>query len=172
VLDVISSRPPERLSAQQRRLVEEHVVLAARAVSALRRRLPTHADPDNLSGEALLALVQAARRWKGQGSFGAYAAVCIRNALQDAMATAARATWLPLEWSHEPIDADTASHAVALADYRSAREQLTPVEQQTITLAAVGFGPSEQAALLRLPVNTVKQRLWRARRRLVPQLAA
>lgn len=147
-------------------------MLAARAVSALRRRLPTHADLDNLSGEAQLALVQAARRWKGDGRFGAYAAVCIRNALQDAMAAAARATWLPLEWSDEPVDTDTASHAIALADYHSARVQLTDLEQQTITLAAVGFGPSEQAALLRLPVNTVKQRLWRARRRLVPQLAA
>jgi RNA polymerase sigma factor (sigma-70 family) len=158
------------LSGEQRRLAEANVGLAVRAVAAARRRLPRHADLDELTGEANLALVQAARKWRGQGSFAAYATVCIRNALIDAIASAVRSSCLPFDLDDAPVG-DTAEAAIAAADYRRAAAGLTAPQRQSIELAAAGFAPAEQAALLQVPVNTVRQRMWRARRRLVPQLA-
>jgi RNA polymerase sigma factor (sigma-70 family) len=169
----MSPRRPEPLTQRQRQLVERHLPLAGKLVAALRRRVPRHADLDNLSGEAHLALVRAARSWNGTGSFAAYASVCIRNALAGACGAAARATCESLDEGviEERAAADTAADAIALADYRAASASLSSHDRNAVALAAAGFRPRDQAALLGVPLGTVTQRLFRARRRLVPQLA-
>jgi len=170
----MSPRPPEPLTPAQRQLVERHLPLAAKVVSRVRRRVPRHADLDNLSGEAQLALVRAAGSWSGSGSFAAYATVCIRNALANACGAAARATCESLDPGalDERSVGDTAADAIALADYRAASATLSGLDRKAVALAAAGFRPRDQAALLGVPLGTVTQRLFRARRRLVPRLAA
>ena len=123
----MSPRPPEPLTPAQRQLVERHLLLAGKVVSSVRRRVPRHADLDNLFGEAQLALVRAAGSWGGSGSFAAYAAVCIRNALANACGAAARATCESLDAGalDERSVGDPArdGHAAALP---GARRRLVP----------------------------------------------
>jgi DNA-directed RNA polymerase specialized sigma24 family protein len=118
--------------------------------------------------------VRAAGSWSGAGSFTAYATVCIRNALANACGAAARAACESFD--EAAIEAryggDTAADAIALADYRRASSTLSGLDRQAVALAAAGFRSDDQAALLGVPIGTTSQRLFRARRRLVPQLAA
>ncbi len=82
------------MTPDQDRLVHDHMWLAERIADSTMRRLPRHADPDDIRSAALLGLVEAATRYTTDhgATFATYARPRINGAITDHLR---RLDWAP-----------------------------------------------------------------------------
>jgi RNA polymerase sigma factor (sigma-70 family) len=131
------------LTVEQRRLVLDHLTVADAVAVALRRRIGPRADVQELRGDAYEGLVKAARAWKGEGSFEAFAYLVVRRSVIDAL----RRSWgrrfgmLNREVSlDKPLGGEegTVALADAIADPRADTATIVEQRDELVELAIVG----------------------------------
>jgi RNA polymerase sigma-70 factor (ECF subfamily) len=125
-----------------------------------RRRLSETARAEELAQETFLAVLRGIERYEPRATFRSYLYAIAFRQLSSERRRAAHVA--------EPLDADppAAEHADPCDEQwvKRAIKQLDPAHREVLMLREyeeLGYG--EIAALLRIPVNTVRSRLFRAR---------
>jgi RNA polymerase sigma-70 factor, ECF subfamily len=124
-----------------------------------RRRVPDAATAEELASETFLALLRAAPRYEVRAPFRAYLFGIGHNVLQSHRRKVER----------EPPRGDEmpAAHGADPGEelwVRSALSSLEPAERDLLMLREYeGLSYDEIAGVLRIPLNTVRSRLFRAR---------
>lgn len=130
------------------------------------------AEGDELAQEALLRAWQRGRDYRGEGSwFGWVAGIGWRLFLDRRRRDARRADWLAAE--HDPAQHSVPPESGAALDLARLFGQLGDAERAAMTLC-LGHGHShaEAAAILGLPLGTVKSLVLRGREKLERLVAA
>ena len=134
-----------------------------------RRRTPTSADAEELAQDTFLAVLQGARRYEPRASFRSYLFGIAFNVLLAWRRKAGRR-------GDESVQADTIagpSHDPSSAIWvRDALAALDPDDREILMLRE--YDALEYAEIARVtgaPINTVRSRLFRARRALRERLA-
>ena len=124
------------------------------------RRLPNPGRVEELAQDVFLALLQNSSRYEPRAPFRAYLFGIAWNALLAEKRKAARGLEDPLVAE----GADAAGDPEASLWIRRALASLPPEQRELVMLREYeGLTYAEIAALLRVPVNTVRSRLFRAR---------
>lgn len=136
-----------------------------------RRRVANPAEAEELTQETFLAVLRASARYEPSALFRTYLyAIAIRILRAHRRKTAFRATFLGAAGSSEPI-LEPATHADVV--FRQAVGKLERLDREVLLLREFEqLSYAEIAEVLRLPVNTVRSRLFRARMALRDLLAA
>jgi len=137
-----------------------------------RRRLADPAHAEELTQETFLAILRASSRYVPRALFRTYLyAIAFKILLAHRRKTAFRATFLGNAPPHrDPATRDSADIAFLI---RHAVAKLEPTDRELLLLREFEqLSYSEIAEVLRLPVNTVRSRLFRARMALHDLLAA
>jgi len=137
-----------------------------------RRRVADPAQAEELAQETFLAVLRASSRYEPRALFRTYLyAIGLKILRAHRRKTAFRATFLGASAGfREPTGPDTADAELLL---RQAVGKLERVDREILLLREFEeLSYSEIAGLLRLPVNTVRSRLFRARVALRELLAA
>jgi len=128
-----------------------------------RRRTPDPADAEELAQETFLALLQSSRRYEPRASFRSYLFGIAFNVLS---------AWRRKARLSVPPDARANADTVPAAPedpassmwVRDALDALDPGDREILMLREYdALSYVEIAGLLRIPVNTVRSRLFRAR---------
>ncbi|HUL72778.1 MAG TPA: sigma-70 family RNA polymerase sigma factor [Vicinamibacterales bacterium] len=128
-----------------------------------RRRTADPADAEELAQETFLALLQASRRYEPRASFRSYLFGIAFNVLSVWRRKARRA---PADAGGAAVDAVPAASADPAATIwiRGALDALDPADRDILMLREYdALSYAEIAALVHVPVNTVRSRLFRAR---------
>lgn len=137
-----------------------------------RRRLAEAAQAEELTQETFLAIFRASSRYEPSALFRTYLyaiALKILNAHRRKMAF--RATFLGQSSASREPALESDAHAEVLL--RQALAKLQAIEREIVLLREFEqLSYAEIAAVLRLPVNTVRSRLFRARMALRELLGA
>lgn len=152
---------------------EEGLRAVAPAVVAVTRALlgSRHPELDDVAQEALLAVYDAIRRFRGESSLLHYAR---RIAVRTALAARRRSP------RHEPMSAsafdaadgseaapDRIARELRVAAFRALLDQLPPEQAESLAMRAVlGYDLPQIAAETGVPINTVRSRIRLARERL------
>jgi len=136
-----------------------------------RRRLADPAQAEELTQETFLAVLSASARYEPSALFRTYLyAIGLKILRAYRRKTAFRATFLGAAGFHDPV-LESAIHAEVLL--RQAVGKLEPLDREILLLREFEqLSYVEIAEVLRLPVNTVRSRLFRARTALRDLLAA
>jgi RNA polymerase sigma-70 factor, ECF subfamily len=135
-----------------------------------RRRLDHPARAEELTQECFLALLRNIHRYEPRASFRGYLFGIAANMVMAERRNAARENAAP-ELSADTLPASRANDADAAMWVRAALEKLEPSDREIVMLREYEqLSYAEIAGLLRLPVNTVRSRLFRARMALRDQL--
>jgi RNA polymerase sigma factor (sigma-70 family) len=137
-----------------------------------RRRVADPAQAEELAQETFLAVLRASSRYEPRSLFRTYLyAIGFKILGAHRRRTAFRATFLGADTGfREPVLPATADAELFL---RQAVEKLERLDREILLLREFEqLSYSEIAGLLRLPVNTVRSRLFRARMALRDLLAA
>jgi RNA polymerase sigma factor (sigma-70 family) len=135
-------------------------------------RVAGGAEGDELAQEALLRAWQRGRDYRGDGSwFGWVAGIGWRLFLDRRRRAARQAGWLAIE--HAEVATSMAAESGAALDLARLFGQLGDAERAALTLC-LGHGHShaEAAAILGLPLGTVKSLVLRGRDKLQRLIAA
>jgi RNA polymerase sigma-70 factor, ECF subfamily len=127
-----------------------------------RRRVPDRSRAEELTQDTFLALLRAAGRYQPRALFRTYLyAIAFRILSVDRRKAALRSFFfLPLK--RDASRGEPASDEVLWL--RQALERLDPTDREILLLREFDeFTYAEMAELLRLPLNTVRSRLFRAR---------
>ena len=129
-----------------------------------RRRLADAARAEELAQETFLAVLRAVARYEPRASFRTYLyGIASIQLLAERRKGAQRLAILDLA----PADPATASDPEATVEVREAFEKLGPDEREVLMLREYEqLSYAEIGALQRVPVNTVRSRLFRARQSL------
>jgi RNA polymerase sigma-70 factor, ECF subfamily len=135
------------------------------------RRLADRAEAEELTQETFLAVLRASARYEPSALFRTYLyAIGIRILRAHRRKAAFRATFLGAAGSRDPIS-EPATHAEVV--FRQAMGKLERLDREVLLLREFEqLTYAEIADVLRLPVNTVRSRLFRARMALRALLAA
>jgi RNA polymerase sigma-70 factor, ECF subfamily len=124
-----------------------------------RRRLEDAGRAEELAQETFLAILRGTERYQPSASFRTYLYAIARRQLFN--------EWRRLRQRTSPISEMAAPCGGELTDanwVKAAMEQLTPEHREVLMLREYEeLSYEEVAALLRIPVNTVRSRLFRAR---------
>ncbi len=124
-----------------------------------RRRLDDATRAEDLAQETFLAVIRAAARWEPRALFRTWLYGIAMNLL-----AAERRRRRPVESNPEALEAAGTSNPDAGIWVRRAMAQLEPGERDVLLLREYEqLSYAEIAELLRLPLNTVRSRLFRAR---------
>src|SRR5262249_852251 len=136
-----------------------------------RRRVADPAQAEELTQETFLAVLRASARYEPSALFRTYLyAIGLKILRAYPRKTAFRATFLGAVGSHDPV-LEPATHGEVLL--RQAVGKLERVDREILLLREFEqLSYAEIAEVLRLPVNTVRSRLFRARMALRDLLAA
>jgi RNA polymerase sigma factor (sigma-70 family) len=136
----------------------------------LRRFTGVWADSDDIAQEAFVTAWQKLNRFEGRSSFRSWVCGIGYRAARDSRRAYGRATSRDSEWL---ADQDQASEApiedrMALAEAM----QALPEDQRAAVALCLGegFSHAEAAAILKLPLGTVKSHVTRGRERLLRAL--
>lgn len=126
-------------------------------------------EADDIAQDALLAAWRALNKWRGEGSFAAWLRTIATRAFLDRHRAASRRGQLV------PIDTAEEQGSVGAADQRVALDlALAALNAHERAAALIVFGEGhshvEAAAILGLPLGTVKSHIARARAALIPLL--
>ncbi len=137
--------------------------------SFFRRRTDRTADAEELAQETFLAVIQAARRYEPRSTFRSYLFSIAFNLLS------ARRRQAKREGASVPIElhdvAAASSDPAASIWVREALAALDPADREMLMLREYdALGYADIAAVVGVPLNTVKSRLFRARLALRDQL--
>jgi RNA polymerase sigma-70 factor (ECF subfamily) len=134
-----------------------------------RRRVADQARAEELAQETFLAVIQAARRYEPRAAFRSYLFGIAFNVLLAARRKARHAD-LPVPEDFDPPGAPTDPAAVLWV--RQALAELDPGEREVLMLREYdALSYDEIAALMNVPVGTVRSRLFRAREAMRVRLA-
>jgi RNA polymerase sigma-70 factor (ECF subfamily) len=124
-----------------------------------RRRVENAARAEELAQEVFLAVLQGAARWEPRAPFRAYLYGIAMNLLLSERRKAVRETpGLAERDPQPPADSDAALWV------REAIARLGETDREVLLLREYEqLSYEEIAVVLRVPVNTVRSRLWRAR---------
>ena len=127
-----------------------------------RRRVLDHARAEELTQETFLVLLRAAGRYQPRALFRTYLyAIAFRILSADRRKAALRAFFFLPARNHEPSGSPAAEEVLWL---RQALARLEKTDREILLLREFEqFSYAEIGELLRLPVNTVRSRLFRAR---------
>ena len=175
--DAISSATDEQLMvAFSRGSTEAFSELFARykqpVFGFFRRRLPDAEQAEELAQETFLAILRASSRYEPRALFRAYLyAIGLKILRAHRRKTAFRATFLGAkDRVREPASPNTADAELFL---RQAVAKLERTDREILLLREFEqLSYAEIAELLKLPVNTVRSRLFRARMALRDLLTA
>lgn len=132
-----------------------------------RRRLENPARAEELTQECFLALVRNAARYEPRASFRSYLYGIAINVVSAERRKMGREIEQNENHDHAAIEADPD----AALWVRRALEELEKTDREILMLREYEqLSYSEIAALLRLPINTVRSRLFRARMALKDKL--
>jgi RNA polymerase sigma-70 factor, ECF subfamily len=137
-----------------------------------RRRVADPEQAEELTQETFLAVLRASSRYEPSALFRTYLyAIGLKILRAHRRKTAFRATFLGMEaGSREPVS-ESATHAEVLL--RQAVGKLERLDREVLLLREFEqLSYAEIAEVLRLPVNTVRSRLFRARMSLRDLLVA
>ncbi|HWY69101.1 MAG TPA: sigma-70 family RNA polymerase sigma factor [Terriglobales bacterium] len=136
-----------------------------------RRRLADSAQAEELTQETFLAVLRASARYEPSALFRTYLyAIALKILRAYRRKAAFRATFLGVAGSREPVS-EPATHAEVFL--REAVGKLERLDREVLLLREFEqLSYAEIAEVLRLPVNTVRSRLFRARMALRDLLAA
>jgi RNA polymerase sigma-70 factor (ECF subfamily) len=135
-----------------------------------RRRLDHPARAEELTQECFLALLRNLHRYQPRASFRSYLFGIATNMVMAERRKAARENPAP-ESATAALPASRGSDEDAAMWVRAALEKLEPSDREIVMLREYEqLSYSEIASLLRIPVNTVRSRLFRARMALRDQL--
>lgn len=125
------------------------------------------ADGDDIAQESLLAAWRALGQWRGEGGFGGWLRTIATRRFLDSKRRRQVPT-RPFEPGDEPIHDDAREQRIAID---RALASLPPRERAAaLLLFAEGHSHSEAAAILGLPLGTLKSIAARARAALIPLL--
>lgn len=136
-----------------------------------RRRVASSEQAEELTQETFLVVLRAGQRYEPSALFRTYLyAIAFKILRAHRRKAAFRATFLGVTGTREP---SSESHADAEVLLRQAVGKLDRVEREILLLREFEqLSYAEIAELLRLPVNTVRSRLFRARMALRDLLTA
>ena len=136
-----------------------------------RRRIIDHAQAEELTQETFLVVLRAASRYEASALFRTYLyAIAFKILRAHRRKAAFRATFLGVTGTKEPSRESQPGAEMLL---RQAVGKLDRVEREILLLREFEqLSYAEIAELLRLPVNTVRSRLFRARMALRDLLTA
>ena len=137
-----------------------------------RRRVADAGNAEELTQETFLAVLRASSRYEPSALFRTYLyAIGLRILRAHQRKAAFRATFLGMDpGSREPVS-ESATHAEVVL--RQALKKLERVDREILLLREFEqLSYAEIAKVLRLPINTVRSRLFRARMSLRDLLAA
>ncbi len=142
------------------------------AVRGFLRRFSGHwADADDCAQEAFVIAWQKLDRFEGRSSFRSWVSGIAYRAARDARRAHSRAAARDAAWSAEADDAGPSApieDRIALAGAMAA----LPEDQRAAVALCLGegFSHGEAAAILNLPLGTVKSHVTRGRERLLRAL--
>ena len=123
---------------------------------------PHAADVDDAVQESLVALLHALPAWRGEGSLSHYACrIAVRVASRLREKARARGTTAAAVAAEEMNRATPRPASTELAEaLRDLLDELPPAQAETLVLRFVlDYSPSEIAAAMGVPVNTVRSRV-------------
>lgn len=123
---------------------------------------PHAADVDDAMQESLVALLHALPAWRGQGSLSHYACrIAVRVASRIREKARARGTTAAAVAAEQATRTTPRAASAELADaLRDLLDELPPAQAETLVLRFVlDYSPSEIAAAMGVPVNTVRSRV-------------
>jgi RNA polymerase sigma-70 factor (ECF subfamily) len=126
-------------------------------------------EGDDIAQDALLAAWRALGQWRGEGSFAAWLrTIATRRFLDRHRSALARTQFVPIDTIGEQACDGASEQRIAL-DYALAA---LGVRERAVALMVFGEGHShvEAAAILGLPLGTLKSLVARARAALIPLL--
>lgn len=136
----------------------------------LRRFTGVWADADDIAQEAFVIAWRRLDRFEGRSSFRSWVSGIGFRIARDARRTHSRAVKRETDWAESQADADRAAieDRIALASAMAA----LPEEQRAAVALCLGegFSHTEAAAILNLPLGTVKSHVSRGRDRLLKTL--
>jgi RNA polymerase sigma-70 factor (ECF subfamily) len=133
------------------------------------RRVPDAARAEELAQETFLAVIQGAKRYEPRAAFRSYLFGIAFNVLQASRRKARRAHDQPDETFDPPGPSSDPADVIWV---RQALAALEPGEREVLMLREYeALSYDEIAALLDVPVGTVRSRLFRAREALRASLA-
>lgn len=135
------------------------------------RLTSSYSTADELTNDVLLAVWQSAAKFRGDARVSTWIfGIAYRQALRRLRAR--RLRLLPISDSDSPVD--SGQHAIENEDWvRAAIRELPPKQQLTLLLVYyVGLTCEETARATDVPVNTVKTRMFHARRKLKSHLSS
>lgn len=163
------------MTAQRRRsaleLLKEEIPYLRRSAIALTRN-PEHAD--DLVQDCLVRAVANIGRWRADTNMRAWLLVILRNVFRNDCRRAGRSPIVDLTSEAEPCTAIPAAQEarMALLEVHQAFLQLPDEQREVLLLVGVeGLTYEEAATALSVPVETMRSRLSRARRRLRQTIA-
>jgi RNA polymerase sigma-70 factor (ECF subfamily) len=141
------------------------------AVRGFLRRFTGHwADADDIAQEAFVTAWRRLDRFEGRSSFRSWVSGIGFRIARDARRAHGRAQTRDADWLSEQVEGECAplEDRIALADAMAA---LPAGERAAVALClGEGFSHSEAAAILNLPLGTVKSHVTRGRERLLRAL--
>jgi RNA polymerase sigma-70 factor (ECF subfamily) len=141
------------------------------AVRGFLRRFTGHwADADDIAQEAFVTAWRRLDRFEGRSSFRSWVSGIGFRIARDARRAHGRAQKRDADWLNEQDEGESAplEERIALADAMAA---LSEGERAAVALClGEGFSHSEAAAILNLPLGTVKSHVTRGRERLLRAL--
>jgi RNA polymerase sigma-70 factor (ECF subfamily) len=128
------------------------------------RMLGTRDDAHDATQEAFLACYRNLGRFRGDSAFGTWLHRIALNACYDALRRRRPAVSLDQEDAPEPAVADHADAATAAADVHRALQEVPDEFRVVLILHELqDVSVEEVAAMLDVPIGTVKSRLFRGR---------
>ncbi|HEX7159521.1 MAG TPA: sigma-70 family RNA polymerase sigma factor [Edaphobacter sp.] len=135
-----------------------------------RRRVGDRAQAEELTQETFLALLRSAVNYRPSASFRTYLYAIAFNVLRSHRRKAAFRAMFSGTTNREPMARDSLDGEIVLRD---ALSRLERVDREILLLREFEqLSYAEIATVLRLPLNTVRSRLFRARMALREMLAA
>ena len=136
-----------------------------------RRRVPDPSHAEELTQETFLAILRASSRYEASALFRTYLyAIAFKILRAHRRKAAFRAVFHADAATHEPASRNTFDTSLVLRD---AVRRLDPHDREVLLLREFEqLSYAEIADLLRLPLNTVRSRLFRARTALHTLLSA
>lgn len=143
------------------------------AVRGFLRRFTGHwADADDIAQEAFVTAWRKLARFEGKSSFRSWVSGIAFRVARDSRRAHGRAQARDTDWlaqqDHDDAEAAPLEDRIALARAMT----LLPEEQRAAVALCLGegFSHSEAAAILKLPLGTVKSHVTRGRERLLAAL--
>lgn len=150
------------------RLVDAH----QQAVRGFLRRFAGHlADPDDLAQEAFVTAWMKLSRFEGRSSFRSWVCGIGYRMARDARRTHERGAARDLAWLEDVDDAEAGASLEDRIALARAMAELPDDQRAAIALClSEGFSHAEAAAILNMPLGTVKSHVTRGRERLLKSL--